>query len=257
MAKKVMVVVLTALIFISASVLGVATVFRVKGVTVETSMVSAVAESEALEIKERLEKAYKKEGTLFLDDTAAKEIIKEFPYFRMTSFEKAYPDRIIVKIAEDAEVYAVAAGEEGYYLLNAQGEVLGLREDYANRFDKEPNLLIKGVTVGAQDGVLTGDDCYAPMLSLLKKADALLGGVRRNATEAEVIRRTPETIVRIQMREGVELCIVNPQERAEEKAEFAINKYLSLTDAQRLGGCVIVSDSAGGIVADYTAEKIY
>jgi len=258
MAKKVIVIVLSVLLFISAAFLGVATVFRVKGVAVEASMVSIVAEDEAQEIKARLEEAYMREGILFIDDTAAKEIVEEYPYFRITAFEKAYPDKLVIKIAEDAEVYAVQNAEVGYYLLNAQGEILGEREDYANRFDREPNLLIKGVEVTAQDGnTLTGDDCYTSMLTLLKKADELLGGVRRNATEAEVIRRSPETIVRIQMREGVELCIVNPQEQAQEKAEKAINKYLSLTDAQRLGGCVIVSSGVNGIVADYTAEKIY
>ena len=258
MAKRVIVIILTVLMFISAAGLGTATVFRVKGVTVEASMVSTVAEKEAQEIKALLEEAYMREGTLFLEDTAAKEIVEKYPYFRITAFEKAYPDRIVVKIAEDAEVYAVQNAENGYYLLNAQGEILGEREDYANRFDKEPNLLIKGVEVSTQDGkVLTGDECYAAMLTLLKKADELLGGVRRNATEAEVIRRSPETIVRLQMREGVEICVVNPQEQAEKKAEMAINKYLSLTDAQRLGGCVIVSSGANDVVVDYTAEKIY
>ncbi len=258
MAKKVIVIILTVLMFISAACLGTATVFRVKGVTVEASMVSTVAEKEAQEIKTLLEEAYMREGTLFLEDTAAQEIVEKYPYFRITAFEKAYPDRIVIKIAEDAEVYAVQNAENGYYLLNAQGEILGERDDYANRFDKEPNLLIKGVEVTAQDGkTLTGDDCYAAMLTLLKKTDELLGGVRRNATEAEVIRRSPETIIRIQMREGVELCIVNPQEQAQEKAEQAINKYLSLTDAQRLGGYVLVLGGANGIVADYTAEKIY
>lgn len=258
MAKRIIVIVLTVLMFISAACLGVATVFRVKGVTVEASMVSAVAEKEAQEIKKRLEEAYMHEGTLFLDDTTAKEIVEKYPYFRITSFEKLYPDKLLVKIAEDAEVYAVKGTEENYYLLNAQGEILGLRTDYSNRFDQEPNLLIKGVEVNTQDGkTLTGDDCYAVMLTLLKKTDALLGGIRRNATEVEVVRRSPETIIRLQMREGVELCIVNPQENGEAKAELIINKYLSLTDAQRLDGCVIVSGGVNGIVVDYTAEKIF
>ena len=258
MAKKVIVIILSVLLFISATCLGVATVFRVKGVAVEASMVSKVAEDEAREIKTRLEEAYMREGILFIDDTAAKEIVEKYPYFRITAFEKAYPDKLVVKIAEDAEVYAVQSGDESYYLLNAKGEILGKRKDYANRFDQEPNLRIKGVEVSTQDGkTLTGDDCYAAILTLLKKADELLGGVRRNATEAEVLRRSPETIIRIQMREGVELCIVNPQEQAEKKAEMAINKYLSLTDSQRLGGCVIVSSGVNDVVVDYTAEKIY
>lgn len=258
MAKKIIVVILTVLLFISAACLGVTTVFRVKGVAVEASMVSKAAEEEAMEIKLLLEEAYMREGTLFLDDTAAKEIVKKYPYFRITAFEKAYPDRIVIKIAEDAEVYAVQGAENGYYLLNAQGEILGVREDYANRFDEQPNLLIKGVEVHSQDGKsLSGDECYSAMLALLKKMDGLLDGVRRNATEAEVIRRSPETIVRVQMREGVELCIVNPQEQTEKKAEMAINKYLSLTDAQRLGGYVIVSSGVNDVVVDYTAEKIY
>lgn len=263
MAKKITVILLTIVLFLSAATLGVATVFRVSTVTVEASMVSSVAQTEAKEIRARLEKAYEKESTLFLDDLAAKEIVKDFPYFRITSFEKAFPNRIVVKISEDAEVYAVpySSGVEekdGYYLLNAQGEILGWREDYANRFDKEKNLLIKGFEVTPLEGkTLGGDDCYFSALALLQKADGLLDGIRRNITEAELMQRTPQTILRLQTREGVELCIVNPQTQTEEKAERVVNAYLSLSDEKRLTGSLVVLDGVNGVVADYNPEKMF
>lgn len=263
MAKKITVILLTIVLFFSAVTLGVSTVFRVSTVTVDASMVSSVAETEAKEIRRRLEQAYAKESTLFLDDGAAEEIIQEFPYFRITSFEKAYPNRILVKISEDAEVYAVPYalerdGKDGYYLLNAQGEILGWREDYANRFDKEGNVLIKGFSVTPVDGkTLGGDDYYLSSLALLQKTDGLLGGIRRNIISAELMQKTPQAILRLQTREGVELCIVNPEILTAEKAERAVNAYMSLSDEKRLTGCIMVLDSVNGVVDDYTPEKMF
>ena len=251
--KKVITIILTVLIFLSAATLGVATVFRVSEVTVDASMVSPIAKKEAEAFRRRLLETYVKESTLFLDDTAVKEIVKEFPYFRLVAVEKAMPNRLVVKVAEDAEVYAVAnADGSAYYQLNADGDILGVRADYANRLDGNPNLLIKGLTLAAQeDNVLGGDDCYAPTLRVLQKANGLLGGIRRNITQAELLRRSPETILCLTTREGVLLYLLNPQTMTEEKAQKAIDKYLSLSDEQRLMGCVVAFEDESGIGCEY------
>ena len=92
---------------------------------------------------------------------------------------------------------------------------------------------------------------------LLRNASETLGGVRRNAMLVEVIRMTSsaeESIIRITMREGVKLYIGNLSVLTEEKANAAFNKYLSLSDEERLTGCIAVSDRAGEVIISY-AEK--
>ena len=133
MRKKLWVILLTALVFLSGSVLGVSTVYRVDEVTVDALVVSKEAEAEAETLKDRLEEAYKKASIFFANDEKAQEVLADFPYFRLTDFEKSYPNRLIFKITEDAEVYALenAAGQE-YYILGEDGMLLDIRNTYIN-----------------------------------------------------------------------------------------------------------------------------
>ena len=141
--KKILIILLTVLVFLSAATLGISTVFRVDEVTVIAPVVSEEAKAEASDLQNRLQKAYEKKNTIFLDSELADKIIEEFPYFRITTFEKDYPNRIVVTVSEDEEVYAVQKGEE-YYILNSSGVLLGIRKDYVKRSDENNNLLITG-----------------------------------------------------------------------------------------------------------------
>ena len=71
-------------------------------------------------LKKQLEEAYHGENALFATSVFAEEIVAKFPYFRITSFEKAYPNRIVVEVTEDAEIFALPTGEtdDSYYILN-------------------------------------------------------------------------------------------------------------------------------------------
>ena len=78
--RKVLVIVLTALIFLSVSVLGVSTVYRVDNVIVRAPVVSEAAKAEAQALQEKLAKAYDKQSIFSANDELAKEIVAEFPY---------------------------------------------------------------------------------------------------------------------------------------------------------------------------------
>ena len=254
MRRKILVVVLTALIFLSVGILGFATVYRVESVTVNASVVSEAAQEEAQALQGRLNEAYKKDGILFVDDEKAQEIIKEFPYFRITSFEKDYPNRLIISIQEDAEVYAVAQeNSSNYYILGADGTVLGIRETYVNRLNGEENVLLKGLTAMGEKGkLLSGDECIPSMLTLCNGLSEKLNGIRRNVVSVEVYSRSPQLIYRIAMREGVKIYVGNPKTNTEEKAKLAIDKYLSLSSEEKLTGRIMISDSTGTVVVVYS-----
>ena len=265
--KRVLVIFLTVLIFMSCATLGFATVFRVDSVQVNPSTVSEEAKTEANELQALLEEAYRSENTVFAKEDKAKTLVDSFPYFRLIAFKKSYPNRLIVEVAEDAEVYAVEKSENEYYILNAEGTVLGIREHYRNRADttgKEYNVLLSGFTATGNKGEqLVGTGNYTYLLSVCKKADALLNGIRSNVVSVEIKGgASAETVmIKLKMREGVSLYVENPSALCEEKTEKAILYYMSqdgtgLTDQQRTRGAVIVYETVDGIECAYSDKDM-
>lgn len=253
--KKFWVMLLTAIIFLSVAVLGVSAVYRVDRVTLEASVVSDEAKIEADALQKKLEEAYDTASIFFVGDAQAKKVLKEFPYFRLTGFEKSYPNRVIVKIIEDAEIYAVEKGNGEYYILGEDGGVLAVRDSYINPLTGSENVLLKGVSVQGEYGSIPVGDSYFPsMLTLCKELSSLLGGIRSNVVSVEVYLKTPEVIYRVKMREGINLYVGAPAEHTAEKAKAAIDKYLSLSNEEKLSGRIVVSEMGGRIFADYAKK---
>ena len=227
MQKKLWVILLTVLVFLSGTVLGISTVYRIKDVTVDILHVTEEAIVEGAELQKSLQEAYKGNSTFFVKDKKAKEILADYPYFRLSSFDKSYPGRLIIKVAEDAEVYALEAGENSYYILGPDGTVLDVRNTHLNMLNGAENVVLKGLSVTAESGKIpTGDDCFATMLSLCEELSVVLGGIRSNVVSVEVYRRTPQMIYRVTMREGVKIYIGDPMVNTKEKAQKAIEKYI-------------------------------
>ncbi len=257
--KNIIVIILTVLIFLSAAVLGFSAVYRVDEVLVVAPVVSQEAKSEAEILRGKLLSVYEKQSIFSADDTQAKSIVAQFPYFHMTSFEKDYPNRIVVTVEEDDEIYAVENKTAGsYYILGADGTVLGIRADATNRADGAANVLITGTPAltltGEKGQVLQGDEALGCLFAFCLEIDARLNGIRTNVSEIEVLRPASdeaETIFRLHMREGVTVYVRNPSAQSSEKAKTAMDKYLSLSDAERLVGAIYVFGDENGIGCNY------
>ncbi len=248
MRKTFWVIFLSTLIFLSGALLGVSTVYQVDYVTVEASTVSEEAALEIRELQEKMEKAYDKSSVFFANVNLANKLVKDYPYFRITGFYKSYPNRLIVKISEVAEVYAVENGQ-GYYILDKDGATLSLRDTYVNELNGAENVILKGLNVTSTiGGFPTGDGEFSPMLALCKKMSEEFGGIRSKVVSVEVFLRTPETIYCVTMREGIKLYFGSPKDRLEEKVERAVNEYLSLTNEEKLTGYILVSENNEGIL---------
>ena len=144
MRKKLWTILLTIFVFLSGALLGLSTVYRVDTVTLDVNYVTEEARVEGEKIQTRLEKAYQGECTFFVKQKTAEDILKEYPYFRVTGFEKSFPKRLVIEITENAEVYAIekTVGEE-YYILSADGVVLDIRDNYINPLNGEENVILK------------------------------------------------------------------------------------------------------------------
>lgn len=261
--KNFLIIILTVLVFLSAAVLGVATVYRVNEVTVDAATVSEEAKAEAQAMQKELDAIYEKQSIFFVKRDFADEIVARYPYFRITGFAKAYPNRLIVSVSEDEEVYALPCENvaDGYYILGADGTVLGVRENYNNRSDatgEMKNVLITGLSVtGEKGGALSGDSALSYTIDFCGKLHELLGGIRRNIIAVEVIKggSAADTVtLRLTTFEGVKLYIRNPSSLTQEKATLAVNKYFALSDSERTVGMIAVLDVNGEPSVLYSAK---
>lgn len=248
-AKKIVTILLTVIVFLSAAFLGVSAVYRVEEVTLITHNVSAPAETEAARLKEQLEKAYLKRSTILADDTAAKAAVASFSYFRLTGFEKDYPGRLVITATEDIETYAVSRGEK-YAVYSAEGTLLSVRESIINRADGKDNLLVFGVETesGAEteNGAETGENFIrSAVFTVLQTLDLSLSGIRGNVWKAELSKptsRPQDNFLTVFFREGVQAVIYAPDSFPQEKAEALYKTYTyELTQSQRISGKIIIA----------------
>ena len=254
MRKRLWTILLTVFVFLSGTILGISTVYRVDTVTVNVNYVTEVAKEEGATLQNRLEEAYQGVSTLFVKQKTADEILKEYPYFRITDFKKSYPKRIVIDVTENAEVYAIekTAGEE-YYILSADGVVLDIRDTHINRLNGEENVILKGLTVNVEKGQKPmGDECFASVLALCQEFSTELNGIRCNVVSVQLIRRSPKVVLSVTMREGVKVYINNPEQLTKEKTEEALTKYLALSDAEKMCGRILLFENSGQIYSDYS-----
>ena len=261
MRRKCLIVILTVALFLGAAVLGVSATFRVDAVTLNSSEVSDEAKAEAKELLTRLEEVYLDENILFAEKSDANGVMSEFPYFRITSFKRSYPNRLIISIAEGGEVFAVEnANENGeYYILNGEGTILGVRSDPNNRLDGKRNVLLKGyLGTGDKGEKLAGDVAVAPTVAISSAISKKLDGIRGNVRSVEVIARTNTedgVVLLFEMQEGVRLCVYAAEISTGKKAEKAIDAYLALSVSDRMSGYLMVYENTlGEVVSAYRAE---
>ncbi len=251
MRKKVLTIVLTAIVYLSAVGLGLSTVFRVRAVSLDASVISDSASEQVQAIREELLSVYEREGTLSVNKSKAEEVLAKYPYFRLKTFKKSYPDTLYIQVVEDSEVYAVQAGEE-YYIVSEEGIVVELRKTPVNRFDNGDNVLVTGLEVsGKRFGELAGDSCWQAALKFCQGMDAALGGIRRNVLSLDVLKTGPEIFYCVTMREGVKIYIDTPDTLTDEKAKSAVDKYLSLSDSDRTLGYIGVHEIDGTVTSEH------
>ena len=237
--KTIVTVILTLVVVLSATVRGVANVFRVDGVVLNAPVVSEAAKGEAEALQKELEECYAGASTLFAGEEAALEVLEKYPYFRLTAFERKFPNLLVIEATEDAEVYAVESGNE-YLILSASGTVLGKRATPTNRADGAENVVIRGVNVSGELGEkIGGTDGIEAILALTNELDAAFGGIRSNLLSVEVERHGTVHQLTLQMREGVTVYVIKPSDFTRSKAEKIANVYLSLSDRERLTGSIV------------------
>ena len=262
MKKKLIVIILTVALLLASCGLGVATVFRVDGVRLDTLRISEESHEEAQALRVRLEEIYKDKSIFTVRKSQAEKVLVEYPYFRIKSFKRSYPNVLVIEVVEDEEVFVVETSPNSgqYYVLSLDGTVLGVRDNDLNRFDDQRNVLLKGkdlTVIGEKGFVISGDDCLAPMLNLCKVLSDELNGLRGNLRSVEILFRPTEgPVLRLEMQEGVEMVFYNPDKSTIEKAKAGIDKYFALSDLNKMSGTILVFDENEKIITHYDADGI-
>ena len=253
--KKLAVIVLTALMVLSAAFIGVANVYRIDDVVLDANMFSAAAKEEAAEIQLALQDAYVGESILFADERSAEELVKGYPYFRITKFEKRTPNVIYVEMTEDMETFAVEAGNE-YWILSQNGTILTKREDFSNRVDGEANIVIEGASPIGTVGQTVGGAGFAELLEICLVLSERLNGLRGNLARIEFDRVEDGGRIFLCMREGVKICLVHAKILTTEKAERLAQAYLEMRPEERLTGFLHVTESLDetSVIVKYQTE---
>lgn len=253
MRKKFWTILLTIFVFLSGTILALSTVYRVDTVTVNVQYVTEEAKTEGAALQTRLEESYDGVSTFFAKQQTADEVLKEYPYFRLISFEKSFPKRIVIAVVENAETYAVEKSENEYYILSSDGVVLDIRDTHMNALTDEENVILKGLNVTAEKGQAPlGDECFTEVLTTCQTLSTKLNGIRANVVSVELMHRTPETVLVVTMREGVKIYLVNTADQTEKKIEVALTKYFALSDEEKMCGRILLIESSEGFYADYS-----
>jgi hypothetical protein len=243
--KKIVVIVLTVMMFLSATFIGVANVYRIDHVVLDAKMFSAAAKDEAAKIQLALQEAYAGESILFADGVRAEELVKEYPYFRITKLEKRKPNVLYVEAVEDMEVFAVRVGDD-YSILSQSGTVLTVRKDSKNRVDGEANIVIEGANPIGEIGQEISGAGFAELFKVCSILSEKLNGLRANIERIEFDRVDDGGRIFFCMREGVKICLVHANILTESKAEKMADEYLNMSPEQRLTGFLHVTESLDG-----------
>ena len=250
--KKIVTIILTVAVFLAVAFVGVANVFRVEDVVLSTNVLSQEANAEAEQLRGELQEIYRGSSSIFAQEKAAQEALERYPYFRLTNFTKAFPNKLVIEVTETPEVFAVQAGDK-YYILSATGTILHIRSEIENRGDDAPNVVVTGVLPEGKEGEQVRGEGVLQFLKICEVMAESLGGIRSNLERAEVVPAGKDSRLRLYMREGVEISVRNPALLTEEKAAAITEMYLGMSDEQRLTGQIYVIENVEGtqVMIDY------
>lgn len=243
--KRRMIVILSVAIFLCVFLLGGNTVFSVNRVDVDFALASEYNYDTAQSAKKAVDRKCLGQNLLFLSENAVKETLGEYPYFSLRSFEKRYPNVLHVEIEEKVEVFAFEYGGQ-YSMTDEDGKVYRTVDENENIADGGENFLFSGLSSDGK-GDFSSDGYYAAALQSGRVTNELTGGIRTCFVSLTVSRPTQNAMTHefvLRSREGVTLHIFNPGVLTEKKIRAAVEKYLSLSDAQKIGGRITVTDDA-------------
>ncbi len=251
MKKKALLMTAVALVLLGAvAAAALNAVFTVTDVVVNFVPVSGTGVEESYEVQEMLDEKFVGKSSTFLDLEEVKASLAEYSAFVVKKVEKVFPRTVSVTLEERREAFAFERESGLYAVLDENGVYLYDKEENLNRRTGE-NILLENFGLSfTETGELAKSDCLEAAVSFAGVFMERLEDARANVVSISLLRTDNEIageyLLRVRMREGVVIDVFAPENFAREKAEKALEKYLSLSDAQRLYGFFDVVDRVDG-----------
>ena len=265
MRKRVIITTIVSLILLFAVVLaGLNAVFTVTAVRTDFCTYSAEGGKEAVELQTKLN-GYVGRSLTFLDLKDVENEVAAYPFMKVETVSKKYPDQVRIRIVEKKESYAYLLPDGSFAALDENGEYLRSNPTLDNRVAGK-NIPLVDFGFRLVDGKTEGRyfeplmDCFACLRDALGEVRANVVSVSLNFGGGE---SAPEThYFRFTRREGVVIDLYNPQREAAAKMRSAADLYTGqgtfagkgLNDAEKTGGIVTVNLVGDKIVCAYQAE---
>lgn len=256
MKKRLVSIILSAVILVALIVMGIYFIFMINTVSVYYNVLSDMGLQYSVEIQEELESLYKGKNILFISEDEAAAVFDKYPYVSEVSIRKVYPNKIAVYAEENAERFAVANSSGGYDMLDKNGLLLSSREKNENYADSYRNILLEGF--GEYSEALYKSEQFAAVKVMCEYMHETFGGIRANLSEIKYAAPTSNpanAYFQLTMTEGVIIRIFNPLNMTEEKCVSAVERYLSLSPEDRLYGLITVvekADDSGELITTYS-----
>ena len=244
--KKTIITTIAAFFLLAAVIAaGLNAIFTVTYVRATFHTYTERGEAAATEIRAALN-GYINRSSVFLDLAEVRAVVEANPRFEVVHIEKDYPETIVVEVTERREAFAVAA-DTGYNVLDETGWVIGAADA------PDGYILLEDFSVVYTDG-RAGGAVFETFLSVYGAMRARLGEVRANVISARYIVQGERTVYRLQMREGAYIELIDAGSRAAEMADAATEKYLGMSDAERIFCTITAIVRADGTLAVDVAQ---
>ena len=257
MQKKFVLTISICIIFLACVILSLVLLFSVQRVTVdytvfsrndEAGIYSTVFDKDTLEELDGIFSKYKKKSLVFFDTKKVYEDLDGYSYVKVEEVRKEYPNRIIVKISERKEIYALNV-DGTYFMIDEEGYLLSKKNQNANNVDGVRNVLLKGFSVNqeAQTGKpleLINDENFA----LLRVCAKEFVKIRDKVSEFYYMTEKNYGDFVFVLKSGVKLVIASPSEIPEKKIEVGLAHYAKLDDDAKTRGYIFVDTHNDGNV---------
>ena len=251
MKKRIIISTIVSFVLLLAVVIaGLNAIFTVTAVNAEFTVFSSDGQSEANSLKTELD-AFTGKSSVFLDLNDVQKTVEKYPAFRVERVEKAYPAAVEVRVRERRETYACKT-ENGYAVFDETGAYLYDKQENENRLGGK-NILLEAFRFTFSSRERAEGQYAEELFQTLDVFTEHLTEVRANIERVALVMPAAESTTRnhffyFYMREGVIIQIKNPLELTKEKATAAVQKYLSLSDMERVQGVIdVVDTNSGGV----------
>ncbi|MDE6001625.1 MAG: hypothetical protein K2G96_04840 [Clostridia bacterium] len=234
-------------VFFAALVIGIGMIFAVRNINV--TMLTFASEEDCAESYDKAKNSlskFKGESILFVSSDDIIKAVSDSNY-TVASCEKKYPCTLNITLKERLETFAVATGEEHYWMYDNDGQYLRGSTENANINDGSPNVILNKVSAEKIPEVAAIAASFKELFGSLR---SLVSSINLDINP-QIDDYTEKLYFNLHC--GLKIEMDDYTDCSYEKLQAANIEFAKLTDRQKLTGTLRVYSFEGEIRAAYSA----